>query len=96
MHAVPVKSLYGLVWFIACGARMPVVHSKVTVRVPVAKQVVESNDEVFFLIRYVPSFDSWPQIVQPSQPAALTTPIQPCKEEFCLMRRRLLWFLLGM
>jgi hypothetical protein len=45
----------------------------------VAKDGVELEDGLFFLLGELPSLDVWPQVVGPSQPAALATPVEPCK-----------------
>ena len=45
----------------------------------VAKDGVELEDGLLFLLGELPSLDVWPQVVGPSQPAALATPVEPCK-----------------
>jgi hypothetical protein len=46
--------------------------------VPVAKRGVELDDHLFLLLRDVPPLEIRPQVVDPSQPAALPAPQQPC------------------
>jgi hypothetical protein len=44
---------------------------------PVPKDSVEFNDEVFFVLRKCTSFQVRPQVVHPPQPTALATPLKP-------------------
>ena len=40
---------------------------------------MESDDELFFVGRDVPSLNSGPQVVEPPEAATLGAPVQPCK-----------------
>ena len=48
--------------------------------IPVAQELVEPNDEVFFFRRHVTSLDIRSQIIQPPQSAALTTSFKACNQ----------------
>lgn len=45
---------------------------------PVAKKVMEPNNEILFVVGDVAALNVGPEIVQPSQPAALATSLQAC------------------
>ena len=49
--------------------------------VPVAKRGVELDDHLLLLLRDVPPLEIRPQVVDPSQPAALPAPQQPCRSK---------------
>jgi hypothetical protein len=49
-----------------------------TSAVLVAKDGVELENGLFFLRGELPSLDIGPQVVRPSQPAALAAPVQSC------------------
>jgi hypothetical protein len=51
----------------------------VDIVVLVAKDGVEPEDCLLFLIAELSSLDIWPQVVGPSQPAALSAPVQSCE-----------------
>lgn len=53
-----------------------IIHWKEGRNVPVAQELVESNDEVLFIRRNVASLDIWLQVIQPSESATLTTSLQ--------------------
>ena len=46
---------------------------------PVAKELMQSDNEFFFFRRDVASLNVWPQIIQPSQSATLPTSFQTCR-----------------
>lgn len=48
---------------------------------PVAKGGVELDDHLFLLLRDVPPLEISPQVVDPSQPAALPAPQKPCSKD---------------
>ena len=45
---------------------------------PVSKELVESDDEVLLLLRYVAPLDIGTQVVEPPEAAALPTSIETC------------------
>lgn len=49
---------------------------------------MEPDDKVLFFEGNVPSLDVGPQVVQPTEPAALATPLKPCAEDMhaCIVK----------
>ena len=39
---------------------------------------MEADDEILLVVGDVAALDVGPEVVQPPQPAALATPVQPC------------------
>jgi hypothetical protein len=48
---------------------------------PAADANVEAANDVLLFFAEVPVLDVWPQIVEPSQPAAFATPLQPWNQQ---------------
>lgn len=42
---------------------------------------MEPEDGLLFFLGELPSLDVGPEVVGPSQPAALATPVEPCKNK---------------
>uniref|UniRef100_A0A803PLI1 Uncharacterized protein n=1 Tax=Cannabis sativa TaxID=3483 RepID=A0A803PLI1_CANSA len=56
-----------------------ILDHKICMNLLVAKNSMEIDDELLFILRKLASLDIRPKIIGPPKPATLATPIQPCK-----------------
>lgn len=66
-----------VLYLIVCSSRQPSSYQGP----PVAEEGMELDDEVFFVLGKVSTFDIRLQIIYPSQPATFSTTMQPWDEE---------------